>query len=215
MTSRGTVPPVTTTITLPPPDASAFNFALLNPTPLAANVRPSSAFHRERRQQKSVFVAVVGDSLANNQAGIADRLRDSQDAEITLRKIAKCVEVKDLAIGVKESVLGVVIRGRGSDDHSGCIGAGAGDPVGCARCSTERSQVGHAEGKIGPRASARDEKEHRCETGFVLRSNNSDGSSNPTYPKSPLQASLGLWLWFGIVKSFFMSEGGEVLSFKS
>lgn len=202
MTSRRTVPSVATTVTLPPPDATAFDFALafLNPTPLAANIRPISPIHWERREQKSVFVAVVGDSLANNQAGIADRLRDGQDTEIALRKIAKRVEIEDLSVDVKEGVLGVVVRGGGSDDHAGCIGTGAGDSISGARRATKCSQIGEAESKIGPCGSANDEEEHRGETDFVFRSINSDDWFGLIYPKSFLQSSAGLRFCFGIVK---------------
>jgi hypothetical protein len=57
-----------------------------------------------------VLLAVGRDSPANNQAGITDRGRDGEDLEVALGKIAKSVEIKYLAVGVKECVLGVVAR---------------------------------------------------------------------------------------------------------
>ena len=58
-----------------------------------------------------MLLAVGRDSPANNQAGITDRGRDGEDLEVALGKIAKRIEIKNLAIGVKECVLGVVARG--------------------------------------------------------------------------------------------------------
>ena len=101
-----------------------------------------ASVHRDRRKQKGVPLVVGRDSSANDQAGVADRFRDRQDAEVTRRKIAKRVEIKHLAVDVKEGVLGVVARERGSDNHSGCVRPLPGDAVGRGRRSTERSQIG-------------------------------------------------------------------------
>ena len=57
-----------------------------------------------------MLLAVGRDSSANDQARITDRGRDGEDLEVALRKIAKGVEIKYLAVGVKECVLGVVAR---------------------------------------------------------------------------------------------------------
>ena len=58
-----------------------------------------------------MLIAVVSDSLANDETGITDRRRDRKDAEAARRKITKRVEIKHLAVGVKKRVLGVVARG--------------------------------------------------------------------------------------------------------
>ena len=55
-----------------------------------------------------MLLAVGRDSPANDEARIADRGRDGEDLEAALGKIAKRVEIKHLAVGVKECVLGVV-----------------------------------------------------------------------------------------------------------
>lgn len=130
------VPSVTTTASLPPPAA-----AFLNPNPLTTNVRPLPSIHRNRREQEGVLLAVGSDSFANDEAGIADRLCDRKDGEVARGKIAKRVEIKHLAVGVEERVLGVVARCRGSDNHSGCVVTLSDDAVGRARSSTERSQI--------------------------------------------------------------------------
>ena len=57
-----------------------------------------------------MLVARVSDSLPNDDAGIVDRLRNRKDFEVALRKVAERVEIKHLAVGVKERVLGVVVR---------------------------------------------------------------------------------------------------------
>ncbi len=90
-----------------------------------------------------MLVAVVSYPLTNDETGITDRRRDRKDAEAARRKIAKRVEIKHLAVGVQERVLGVVARRRGSDNHSGCVTtATPGDAVGLACSSSECSQIG-------------------------------------------------------------------------
>ena len=104
----GRAVPFVAAATLLPPPAAAF----LNPNPLTTQVGPLPAGHLERREHKGMLVAIGRDSLTDDNAGIADRFRHCQDTEIALRKIAKRVEIKQLAVGVKECVLGVVTRGR-------------------------------------------------------------------------------------------------------
>jgi hypothetical protein len=90
-----------------------------------------------------VLVAVVSYPLANDETGITDRRRDREHAEVAPRKITKGVEIKHLAVGPKKRVLGVVARGRGSDNHSGCVSTTTpGDAVGLACGSSECSQIG-------------------------------------------------------------------------
>ena len=54
---------------------------------------------------------VVRDSFSNNHARIIDGLCHCENLEVALRKIAKGVQVKHLAIHEKERMLGVVARG--------------------------------------------------------------------------------------------------------
>lgn len=103
MPARRAMPFVTATAGLPPPAA-----ALLNPNPLTTIVGPIPSHHGHRREQKGVLLAVGRDSPADDQAGITDRGRDGQDLEAALGRIAKRVEIKHLAVRVKECVLGVV-----------------------------------------------------------------------------------------------------------
>ena len=79
-----------------------------------------------------MLVSVVGDSIANDDAGIVDRFGDGQDFEVTLRKIAERIEIEHLTVGVKERVLGVVTGERGSNNHPGGVRTLARDAVGRA-----------------------------------------------------------------------------------
>jgi hypothetical protein len=133
-----TVPFVATTAGLPPPAA-----AYLDPNPLATIVGPLASIDSQRCKQKGMLLAVASDPLANNQARIADRLGHRQDVEVARGKIAKRVEIKHLAVRIKERVVGAVACCRGSDDHSGCVVTLLpSDAVGRARSSTEGSQIG-------------------------------------------------------------------------
>ena len=117
-----------------------------------------------------MLLAVGSDSFANDEAGIADRLCDRKDGEVAGGKIAKRVEIKHLAVGVEERVLGVVARCRGSDNHSGRVVTLSDDAVGRARSSTERSQIGDAVAELRFNAGERDEKEkYGGETDLVVR----------------------------------------------
>ena len=89
-----------------------------------------------------MLLAIGRDSFANDEARIADRSGHRQNLEVALGKIAQGVEVKHLAVRVKERALGVVTRGGGSDDHSGDVVTLPSDAVGRAGRSTERSQIG-------------------------------------------------------------------------
>jgi len=90
-----------------------------------------------------MLVAVVRCPFTNDETGITDRRRDREHAEAARRKITKRVEIKHLPVGPKKRVLGVVARGRGSDNHSGCVStATPGDAAGLACGSSECSQVG-------------------------------------------------------------------------
>lgn len=92
-----------------------------------------------------MLLSLVGDSLTNNQARIADRLGTGQDAEAAGREVTKSVEIEHLAVRVKESMLRAVARHRGSDNHS-CrvVPLSPRDATGRARCAPECSQIGDA-----------------------------------------------------------------------
>ena len=59
------------------------------------------------RQFESVFVAIGGDAVADDDAGIADRPRDCQNLETALGKIAERVEVVHF-VDIKKSVFGII-----------------------------------------------------------------------------------------------------------
>jgi len=129
-----TVPFETTTILLPPPAPTVFN-----PNPLTTSVRPLTTLHRQRREHECVLVTVARDSLSNNHARIVDRLSHGENLEVALRKIAKGIQVKHLAIHEKKCMFGVVAGGRGADYHSGCIWTLPANAKGSADRSAERS----------------------------------------------------------------------------
>jgi hypothetical protein len=119
-----------------------------------------------------MFFPAVGDAVANNQAGIADRFRDRQDLELGQGKVAERVEIVHLAAYIKEGMLGAVRQSGGADDHSVHVVAWAGNAVRGARRAAERSQVGNGVTQLRFRSRG-DEKEHgkkRCEAevGFVF-----------------------------------------------
>jgi hypothetical protein len=167
------MPFVATTAFFPPP---AFDF--LNPNPLATIVGPLSALHLEGSKHEGMFVAVVGDAFADDETGIANRGRGREDLEVALRKIAQRVEIEHLVFRVKERVRRVVVGGGGSDDHpEGVSAPAAGDAVGGAGISPERSQIGDAKGGLRVDSAETEEEEEYCgETGFVFRVHN-NGSS--------------------------------------
>src|ERR1700736_3930784 len=100
------VPSVATAIFFPPPAA-----ALLNPNPLAALIVPLTSRYGQRRQHKRVLVAVVGDSVADDDARIAYCSRDRQNLEIALGKIAQRIEIEHLIADIKKGVFGIIAGG--------------------------------------------------------------------------------------------------------
>lgn len=124
-----------------------------------------------------MIVTVGRDALADDDAGIADRSRNLQDAEVACGKIAERVEIKHLAIGIKERVLGVVGSGGGTDDHAGGVAPLSGDAVGGTRISAKRPQIGDGVTKLCFDAADTDEgKDDRGKTDGDFRFH-SDGSS--------------------------------------
>jgi hypothetical protein len=109
-----------------------------------------------------MLIPGVSASLPDDDAGIVDRLCHSKDFEIALRKVTKGVEIKHLVVDVKERVFGVVVRRRGSDDHSGCVGTLPADAAGRACVSTECSQIGDAVAQLRFRAGENDDEEEYC-----------------------------------------------------
>ena len=95
-------PFVTTAIRLPAPAPS-----VLFPNPLATVIVPLPTSDLERRQFESVLIAIGGDSIADDDAGITDCPRDRQNFETALGKIAERVEVVHF-VDIKKSVFGII-----------------------------------------------------------------------------------------------------------
>lgn len=132
------MPFVTTAAFFPPPTA-----AILFPNPLATIVSPLSAGDLDRCHLERVFVAVLGDTIADDDAGIANRSRDRQNLELALTEIAEHVQIVHFVADVEERVLGIVARGRGPNDHSGGVLSVAGNVVRSGSVATERSEIGN------------------------------------------------------------------------
>ena len=143
MLARRPTPFVTTAIRLPAPAP-----VVLFPNPLTTFIIPLPAGNSDRRHLESVFVAILGDSVADDDAGIADRSRDRQDLEVALGKIAEHVEIVHFVTDIKERVFGIVAGGRRADDHSGGVLAVAGDVVGGGGVTAECSEIGNRECKL-------------------------------------------------------------------
>jgi hypothetical protein len=107
----------------------------------------------DRRQPECVFVAIVGKSVANDDAGIADCARDGQHFETALRKITKRVEVVHFVADIKKRVFRIVAGRRRADDHSGGVRAVTDNAVRSGGVTAERSEIGNGESglALGPR----------------------------------------------------------------
>ena len=92
-----------------------------------------------------MLFAVGRNSLAGDETGIVDCLREGQHFEIALGKVAQRVEIEHLTAVIKKRVLGVIAHGRTADDHSGVVRAAAGVTAGVTHVATECSQIGHTE----------------------------------------------------------------------
>jgi hypothetical protein len=140
MRARWSMPAITTATFFPPPAA-----AVLDPDPLTTLIMPLPASDRLGRQFESVFVAVLGDSVADDHARITDGPRDSKNFEISLGKIAERVQIVHFVFDKEKSVLRVVSRGGGADDHAGGVRAITGHTVGGAGVTAKCSQIGDGE----------------------------------------------------------------------
>ncbi len=103
MRSGRAVPFVAAATFFPPPAA-----AVLDPNPLATLIMPLPSGDTLRCEPEGVLVAVLRNSVTDNDAGIADRTRDCQHFEIALGKIAQRVQIVHFVLDEKEGVLGVV-----------------------------------------------------------------------------------------------------------
>ena len=119
-----------------------------------------------------MFLSAIGNAVANDEAGIADRLRHRQDLELRHGKIAKRVEIVHLTAHPKEGMLGAVGQSRRADDHSVHVVPWTGNAVRGARRTAERPQVcdGVTQLRLGARGDEKEDGEKRCqaEVGFVF-----------------------------------------------
>jgi hypothetical protein len=71
-----------------------------------------TAGNLDRRHFEGVFVAVLRDSIADDDARITDRARDSQNFELALGKITERVEIVHFVADIKERVFGIITGRR-------------------------------------------------------------------------------------------------------
>jgi hypothetical protein len=119
-----------------------------------------------------MFLPAIGNAIANDKAGIADRLCHRQDLEVGKGKIAERVEIVHLAAHPKEGMLGAVGQSRRANDHSVHIVPWAGNAVRGARRAAERPQIGDGvtQLRFGARADEKENGKDGCEAevGFVF-----------------------------------------------
>jgi hypothetical protein len=116
-----------------------------------------------------VLVAVLGNSITDDNARIANGPCNGQDFEVSLGKITEIVEIVHFVFGKKKSVLGIVGRGGGTDDHAGGVRAISSNAVRRAGVATECSEIG--DGKCGLAADSNkraDENNCSCKTDSSL-----------------------------------------------
>ena len=133
-------------VPFPPPAAAYFDKhpVVMHVSPLAdggssfsdRGLTDNAAF--SRRKQEGVLIAVGGDSIADDEAGIVDRLRNCEHLKVTGGKITDRVEINHLSIREEEGVHGAIGHGRESDDLAGCVASERG-----ALIASQRSEVCH------------------------------------------------------------------------
>lgn len=138
MFARRAVPFIAAATFFPPPSAP-----VLFPNPLATIIGPLPARDSDRRHLERVLVTVLGQSVADDDARIADRPRDRQHFELALSKITEIVQIVHLIFDEQERVLGIVARCRRANDHAGVVLTMAGDVVRGGGVTTERSEIGN------------------------------------------------------------------------
>lgn len=102
---------------------------------------PLSPSDPNRRHLERVLVTILGESVADNDARIADCSRDGQDFEFTLREIAEHVEIVHFVADIKERMLGVIAGCGRADDHSGGVLAVTGNVVRGGGVTAECSKI--------------------------------------------------------------------------
>ena len=78
------------------------------PNPLTTFVRPLPAGDLDWGELESVFVAILSEPVANDDARVTDCSRDGQDLEVALSYIAQRVEIVHLVADIQERVFRVV-----------------------------------------------------------------------------------------------------------
>jgi hypothetical protein len=156
---------------------------------LATYIRPIAAIDLRWREQERMFLPAIGDAVANDEAGIADRFRDRQDLELGQGKIAERVEIVHLAAHIKEGMLGAVSQSRRADDHSMHVMAWAGNAVSGTGRAAERSQVcdGVTQLRFGARSYEKEDgKERReAEVVFIFHGVSRPRGRSPVYRSAP------------------------------
>ncbi len=112
-----------------------------------------------------MLIAIGGDAVADNDAGIADRSRDCQNLETALGKIAEHVEVVHF-VDIKKSVFGIIGGHGRTDDHAGGIHAVADNASGGGGVTAQCSEIGNSESRFGLNLA---ESDNRNEKGSNLR----------------------------------------------
>ena len=89
-----------------------------------------------------MLVAIKRYAFPNDKRAIVDRLCHRQHLEVTIRHVAKEIQIVHLSFDEKEGVFRVVAGGRRPDNHAGGIEILLSGDAGGAGRSTQRPQVG-------------------------------------------------------------------------
>ena len=96
-----------------------------------------------------MLIAILGDSVADDDAGIANRSRDREHFEIGLGKIAaERVEIVHFVADIKECVFGIISGHGRPDDHAGGVHAVADNAGGGGGVTAECSEIGNSESEL-------------------------------------------------------------------
>ena len=108
-----------------------------------------------------MFVAIVRNPVADDDARIADCSRDAQDFEVALGEVAQGIEIEHLTADIKKGVFGIVARGRGTDDHARSVRSLTGHAIRGAGVAAKCSQIGNVVENLCARLANNSEREER------------------------------------------------------
>ena len=111
-----------------------------------------------------MLIAVQGNSLPHYYGAVVDRLSDRQHLKVTVRQVAKQIEIVHLPVDKQKRVFGIVARHRGADEQPRGIRVLLPGGAGRSRGPTERPHVREFVAKLRL-GSGEGEHERECDSG--------------------------------------------------